>query len=130
MDSNKTVLIVDDDVYIRRILEIKLKTRGFTILTAPNGVEGLALLQEQRPDVLIVDINMPKLDGKELCLVSEPMKKAHPFLTIVITARINPEEKVWITKLQEILFMEKPFSPSRIVDAIEAYLHPKSKGNP
>lgn len=130
MDSNKTILVVDDDFHIRKVLEIKLKNRGFTILTAPNGLEGLALLQEQRPDVLIVDINMPKLDGKELCRMSEPMKKEHPFLTIVTTARINPDEGVWIAELQDMRFMEKPFSPSQVVDTIEAYFNYKDKEVP
>jgi DNA-binding response OmpR family regulator len=125
LDNNKTILIVDDDFHIRKVLEIKLKNRGFTILTAPNGLEGLALLQEQRPNVLIVDINMPKLDGKELCIMSEPMKKEHPFLTIVTTARINPDEGAWMAELQDIRFMEKPFSPSHIVDTIEAYFKDK-----
>ena len=130
MDNCKTVLIVDDDFFIRKVLEIKLKNRGYAILTAPNGLEGLERLQEQHPDVLIVDINMPKLDGKELCMMSEPLKKEHPFLTIVTTARINPEEEAWMAKLQDMRFMEKPFSPSKIVDAIEEHFQRKSKGNP
>jgi len=120
--ENKTVLVIDDESYIRRVLELKLKNRGYHVLSATNGEDGLALIESQHPDVVITDIMMPKMDGKTLCEKANPLKQDRPFLTIVVTARINPDEGLWIGQMQDTLLMEKPFSPTKIVDAIEAYL--------
>jgi len=121
LDKKKTILIIDDDVHIRRILEIKIKHNGYDTLTAKNGKQGLEIIQNQEPDAVISDLNMPRLDGKELCLLTNPIKKDRPFLTIIITARINPFEQKWIDEMQDTLFMEKPFSPSKIIDALAKY---------
>lgn len=120
--KNKKILIIDDEAYIRRVLELKLKNRGYQVLTAVNGEEGLALIKDQQPDVVVSDIMMPKLDGKTLCEKTDPMKKKRPFLTIMITARINPAERDWIAQMQDTLFMEKPFSPNKVLDYVEKYL--------
>ena len=122
MLKNKKILIIDDEAYIRRVLELKLKNRGFQVLTAVNGEEGLALIKDQQPDVVVSDIMMPKLDGKTLCEKVNPMKKKRPFLTIMITARINPAERDWISNMQDTMFMEKPFSPNKVLDTVEKYL--------
>ena len=120
--TSKSVLIVDDDTHIRRVLEVKLKRHGFQVLMASNGKAALDLIREKAPDVMITDINMPIMDGKTLCIESDPLKKNKPFLTIVITARINPVEKIWVEKLQDTILMEKPFSPMEIVNVIVSYL--------
>ena len=125
MEKIKKILIIDDEAYIRRVLELKLKNRGFQVLSASDGEEGLAAIEAQQPDVVISDIMMPKLDGETLCKKVNHIKQKRPFLTIIVTARINPEEQDWIAQMQDTLFMEKPFSPARIVDAIEKYF-----GNP
>ncbi len=121
MDKKKTVLIIDDDIHIRRILEIKIKHQGYNTLTAKNGKQGLEVIQSQKPDAVISDLNMPKLDGEALCKLTNPIKKDRPFLTIIITARINPQEQQWIDEMIDTRFMEKPFSPSKIVDALAEY---------
>ncbi|MBC8440903.1 MAG: response regulator [Deltaproteobacteria bacterium] len=121
MDKNKTILIIDDDLHIRRILEIKIRNSGYDILTAKNGKQGLEIIQNQKPDAVISDLNMPRLDGKELCIMTNPLKKDHPFLTIIITGRINPNEQKWINEMQDTLFMEKPFSPSKIIEVLTRY---------
>jgi DNA-binding response OmpR family regulator len=120
--TSKSVLIVDDDTHIRRVLEVKLKRHGFQVWMAANGKTALDQIREQAPDVVITDINMPIMDGKTLCIESDPLKKAKSFLTIVITARINPDEKNWVKKMQDTVLMEKPFSPMEIVTVIESYL--------
>ena len=125
MAENKTVLVVDDESYIRRVLELKLKNKGYHVLSATNGEEGLALIEEQHPEVVITDIMMPKMDGKTLCEKTNGLKQDRPFLTIVVTARINPDEGLWIKQLQDTQLMEKPFSPTKIVEAIERYLGTK-----
>ena len=128
MDKKKTILIVDDDIHIRRVLEIKIKHSGYNTLTARNGKEGLEIINTQKPDAVISDLNMPRLDGKELCQLTNPIKKEHPFLTIIITARINPYEQRWIDEMQDTIFMEKPFSPSKIIDTLELYFEKTGPG--
>ena len=121
MAKNKKILIIDDEAYIRRVLELKLTNKGYQVLTAVNGEEGLAAIEAQQPDAVVSDIMMPKLDGKSLCEKTNSIKKKRPFLTIIVTARINPEERDWIAEMQDTMFMEKPFSPNKIVESIEKY---------
>ena len=118
----KSVLIVDDDAYIRRVLEVKLKKHGFEIFMAKNGQMALDLIIEKRPDVVVTDINMPVMDGKTLCMKTNPLKEERPFLTIIVTARIDPEDKLWVKNMQYTLLMEKPFSPMEILHTIQAYV--------
>jgi CheY-like chemotaxis protein len=65
---------------------------------------------------------MPIMNGKTLVEKTNGLKKDRAFLTIIITARINPEDRDWIDNMQDTLFMEKPFSPARIADVVEKYI--------
>lgn len=121
MEKNKKILVVDDEAPIRRVLELKLRSRGYDVLTAVNGEEGLRLIESEKPDAVITDINMPKIDGKKLCEITDPLKRERPFLTIILTARILPEDRQWIAEMQNTLFMEKPFSPNRLLESIDQY---------
>ena len=122
MEANKKVLIVDDEAPIRRVLEFKLKNKGYRVLIAKNGAQGLELIKTQQPNAVITDIMMPEMDGKQLCEQSNALKKERPFLTIVVTCRIAQDEQQWINQMQDTLFMEKPFSPARLVECIDQYL--------
>ena len=122
MEANKKVLIVDDEAPIRRVLEFKLKNKGYQVLIAENGVQGLELIKAHQPDAVITDIMMPEMDGQQLCEQTNGMKQERPFLTIVVTCRIAQDEQQWINQLQDTLFMEKPFSPARLVECIDQYL--------
>jgi DNA-binding response OmpR family regulator len=122
LENNNKILVIDDEAHIRRVLEIKLKKQGYQVMMAKNGEEGFEIIQKQKPDIVISDINMPLMDGKALCEKTNGLKKDRPFLTIIITARINPEDRYWIDNMQDTLFMEKPFSPARIVEAVERYI--------
>ena len=122
MKSNKKVLVIDDEAHIRRIIEVKLKRQGYQIILAKNGKEGLDIIQTQKPDVVISDLMMPVMDGKTLCEKTNDLKKERPFLTIMITARIMPNEREWIDKMTDTLFIEKPFSPKEILERVEQYL--------
>ena len=109
MENNKSVLVIDDEAHIRRVIEVKFKNQGYQVTTATNGEEGLELIESQKPDVVITDIMMPKLDGKALCERVNALKKERPFLTIVMTCRISPAEQDWIDEMQDTMFVEKPF---------------------
>jgi FixJ family two-component response regulator len=72
--------------------------------------------------VVITDIMMPKLDGKALCEQTDHLKEEWPFLTIVVTCRISPDEHSWIEGMRDTLFMEKPFSPSKLIECVDQYI--------
>jgi CheY-like chemotaxis protein len=127
LGSNKKVLVIDDEPHIRRVIELKFKKSGYDVFTAANGVEGLNVINNLKPDVVISDINMPKLDGKTLCEMTDDLKKERPFLTIIITARISPDEENWISKMRHTIFMEKPFSPARLLESVDQYLEKQEK---
>jgi CheY-like chemotaxis protein len=122
LEIDKKVLIVEDEAPIRRVLEFKLKNSGYRVLIAKNGVQGLELIKTQQPDAVITDIMMPEMDGRQLCEQSNMFKEKRPFLTIVVTCRIAQDEQQWINQMQDTLFMEKPFSPARLVECIDQYL--------
>jgi putative two-component system response regulator len=121
LENNKSVLVIDDEAHIRRVIELKLKNYGYRVSTATNGEEGLELIKAHEPDVVITDIMMPNLDGKALCERVNALKKERPFLTIVMTCRISPTEQEWIDRMQDTVFMEKPFSLSTILKCVEQY---------
>ena len=121
MNKNKKVLIIDDEPYIRRVLELKLKKQGYQIFSAKNGEEGLSCFKTEQPDVVITDINMPKMDGKVFCEMTNEFKKKRSFLTIIVTCSVPLDGLQWVDKMQETRFFEKPFSPSKLLDCIDEY---------
>jgi DNA-binding response OmpR family regulator len=121
LGNNKKILVIDDDAQIRRVVELKLKNRGYEVLMAMNGQEGVSLIKSQQPDAVVTDILMPKLDGQTLCKQTNPLKKQRPFLTIVMTNRISPDDRNWVKDMQDTELMEKPFSPTRLLGCIDEY---------
>ena len=121
MVKHKRVLVIDDEAPIRRVIELKLKNGGYDVLAAKNGWEGLQLMESEKPDAVITDINMPLLDGKQICELTNHWKQERPFLTIIMTARIMPDERQWIEAMQDTVFMEKPFSPSHLLENVDHY---------
>jgi DNA-binding response OmpR family regulator len=117
----KVVLIIDDDVYIRRVIELKLRRNGYRVVTAENGAEGINLIHSLKPDVVITDLNMPGMDGETVCRMANPLKKERGFLTIVLSARIRSEDRTWLAEMDNTQFIEKPFSPSRLLAAVNQY---------
>lgn len=92
-EDAKVILVADDDPFMRRLIEIVLRKGNpkLQILQAANGVEALALVQHQRPDVAIVDVVMPKMNGEEL---SRRLKELYPGLPILIVTGVdNPESR-------------------------------------
>jgi DNA-binding response OmpR family regulator len=119
--TGRTVLVIDDEVHVRRVVELKFRNAGYRVIGADNGEDGLRLVQSEQPDAVISDIMMPGLDGKTLCTTTDHLKAVRPFLTVVITGRISADEQEWINRMRETVFMEKPFSPSRLLGCVDNY---------
>lgn len=122
MKKTTKVLIVDDEAYIRRVLELKLKNKGYEVFTAVDGTDGLEKFNLCKPDVVITDIKMPGVDGQALCEYINSSTNNKPYLIIVITCSVSDSNMRWINNMVDTLIMEKPFSPSRVLEAIEDYI--------
>jgi DNA-binding response OmpR family regulator len=120
--KKKKILVIDDEAYIRRVLELKLKKRGFQVITATNGEEGLKYFKKHHPHVVITDIKMPKIDGRGFCEQTNVLKQKRPFLTIVISCSLGGEELKWLEKMDQTIFFEKPFSPTKLLDYIDSHM--------
>jgi OmpR family response regulator RpaB len=119
--NNKRVLVIDDDAHIRRVVELKLRQQGYDVIMAMDGEEGLQAIELEQPDAVVTDILMPRLDGEALCNRMNHLKKQSPFLTVVMTNRISPDDRKWVRELQDTELIEKPFSLTRLVSCIDQY---------
>ena len=108
--KNTKILIVDDEAYIRRVLELKLKNRGYEVITAINGIEGLEKFDLHHPDVVITDIKMPEMDGQAFCEQIKKSDEEKPYLIIVVTCSASESNLQWIKNNRDTLLLEKPFS--------------------
>jgi two-component system chemotaxis response regulator CheY len=114
----KTVLTVDDSRTMRDMLRMALIDAGFDVVQAEDGVEGLEVLQGTRPDVIITDINMPRMDGYGFMqgVRSDAQNRAIPIL--VLTTESSPEKKLRARDAGATGWNVKPFDPQKLVDAI------------
>jgi CheY-like chemotaxis protein len=117
----KKVLIVDDEPHIVRVLKLKLENAGYEVLTAVNGIDGLEKFLKEKPAVVITDINMPHVDGQELYEMMEQYKNKDPYFVIVVTSSVDGDIHRWAKEMSNIHFVEKPFSPSNMLNLINEY---------
>jgi two-component system KDP operon response regulator KdpE len=113
----KCVLIVDDDERIIRFLRLKLKATGYEVITAGNGQEGLRLAESVSPDIMVLDLLMPGMDGFE---VLRRLRSGSNLPVIVLTARADASEEALGLGASD--FMAKPFNPDELVRKIQALL--------
>jgi len=112
-----SVLIVDDEERILNFLKTKLKTTGFDVITAGNGVEALERVREQKPDLVVMDVIMPKMDG------FQTLKELRSFTTvpvIMLSARGDDSDRIKGLGLGADDYLPKPFNPDELVARIWA----------
>ena len=116
-----TILVVDDEVTILDSLSGILSDEGFEVLTASNGYEALKIIEEESPDLVLLDIWMPGIDGIETL---GEIKRTNPFLQVVIISGHGTiETAVKATKLGAYDFIEKPLSIEKVVVTINNALN-------
>ena len=113
------VLIVDDNKQIISILEAYAKKKGYQTVIAVDGQEALAVFERERPDIILLDVMMPKIDGFEVCRV---IRKTSNVPIIMITARGEDFEKIMGLEIGADDYIVKPFSPGEIMARIKAIL--------
>ena len=116
------VLVADDEFYIQNILAMKLGQAGYDVVVAQDGQEALERAIEDRPDLVISDYHMPRLNGIELCHRLEENPRTAGIPAILLTSRDFEITAVDLTGTSIRLLEGKPFSPRRIVAAVAELL--------
>ena len=118
MDKGK-ILVVDDEVYILHILEFSLGAEGFQVITANNGELAVERAIQEQPDLIVLDIMMPVLDGYETCRRLKRQAETKDIPVILLTAKGREADKRLGYEVGAIDYIIKPFSPGRLIGRIE-----------
>lgn len=114
----KRILTVDDSMSMRMLLKTSLTKQGFHIETADDGEHGLARMSELGPDLLITDINMPKMDGFELIEAVRALPEFRGIPILVLSTEFSDEKKARARSAGATGWITKPFDPDKLVSAI------------
>ena len=125
--KKSTVLVIDDDIRIRELLRLYLEQAGFSVIEAENGLVGMLLYQQCPPDLIILDIMMPVLDGLETC---RQIRKMGSTPIILLTARAEDESKLLGFETGADDYVSKPFAPAEVVARVQAILRRISPSDP
>jgi twitching motility two-component system response regulator PilG len=122
--KGKTILVVDDSATVRKLIAGKLEKSGHNVICAIDGVEALARIDEGMPDLVLLDITMPRMDGYEVCkqIRANPLGKDLP--VVMISGKDGFFDKVRGRMAGTTGYVTKPFGPETLMKALETYLIP------
>jgi len=114
-----TILVVDDDPHIRAVIGFALQKAGFATVEAENGEQALAQFHELRPDLVVLDIVMPELDGTEVC---KALRRVSTVPIVFLSSRDDEVDRILGLELGGDDYMTKPFSPRELTARVKAIL--------
>jgi two-component system alkaline phosphatase synthesis response regulator PhoP len=115
----KTILVVDDELKITRLLRDYLQQAGFRVVTATDGPAALTVARAERPDMIVLDLGLPGLDGLD---VTRTLRKSSDVPIIMLTARAEEADRIVGLELGADDYLVKPFSPKELVARVRAVL--------
>ncbi|MGY8649090.1 MAG: response regulator transcription factor RpaB [Verrucomicrobiales bacterium] len=122
--NKEKVLVVDDEASIRRILDTRLSMIGYSVITASDGEEALSLFRKETPNLVILDVMMPKLDGYGVC---QEIRKTSDVPIIMLTALGDVADRITGLELGADDYVIKPFSPKELEARIRSVLRRSEK---
>ncbi len=123
---SQKILVVDDEPDIVRLVRAYLERAGFAVVTAGEGGEALAVFRHERPNLVVLDLNLPGMDGLDVC---RGMRRDSDVPIIMLTARLEETDRLIGLELGADDYVVKPFSPREIVARVRAVLR-RAEGTP
>ncbi|MCT4621346.1 MAG: response regulator transcription factor [Marinisporobacter sp.] len=120
--GKKTVLVVDDEQHIIELIQFNLESHGYEVITSENGEDAIAVAEEKMPDVIILDLMLPGIDGFEACKRIRSNEKTRKIPIIMLTAKGEEMDKVLGLELGADDYLTKPFSVRELIARIKAVL--------
>ncbi|SKA98991.1 DNA-binding response regulator, OmpR family, contains REC and winged-helix (wHTH) domain [Caloramator quimbayensis] len=119
MDNNYNILIADDEIKILEIVDLYLSKEGYTVYKAKNGEEALHIFENEKIDLVILDLMMPKLSGEEVCM---KIRQTCDVPIIMLTAKSEVDDKLLGLSIGADDYVTKPFSARELVGRVHAML--------
>lgn len=123
--SNTTILVVDDSVTVRKVTSRFLERQGFNVVLAKDGIDALEILQEMTPDLMLLDIEMPRMDGFEVATQVRHNGRLQHLPIIMITSRTGEKHRERAFEIGVNDYMGKPFQENQLLDKIQSLLDEK-----
>ncbi len=118
-EQSKKILIVDDEAHIRRLIEFTLKKGGFKMLVATNGREAINLATSDSPDLIIMDVLMPEMDGVEALDLLKQDARTSSIPVILLTGIGQSTTRREVEEKGTATYLAKPFSPNKLLREVE-----------
>ena len=127
-DAKRSILIVDDEEDVLELLQLVFESNGFVVRTAQSGKAAVTSAYEQPPDVIILDVMMPEMDGWQVLKTLKNDERTQQVPVVMLSARAERRDKM--IGLQEGAegYLSKPFSPAEVVREIQALLGTSTEG--
>ena len=122
MDTDLCVLIVDDDEDIRLLCRLHLERRGYRVTQAADGAEALEVARADRPDLILLDVMMPVMDGWECLAALKADASLRSVPVFIVTGKTQREDQEHAMSSGAVAFVPKPFNPAELVALIGARL--------
>lgn len=120
--SKKRILLVEDEEDLRKMLKFRLEGLNYDVAEAADGLEGLNKARTSKPDLIIMDLMLPKMDGYKVCGLLKPDARFSKIPIIMFTARAQENDKEMAKEVGADAYITKPFEPEVLVGKIEELL--------
>ncbi|MDP8212756.1 MAG: response regulator [Candidatus Zapsychrus exili] len=115
----KKILIVDDEPEIISMVELRLQAAGYEVITASDGQEGLDKAKEELPDLVILDVMMPKMDGYKVCGLLKADTRFHNIPIVMFTAKAQQEDQEMSEEVGANAYINKPFNSEELLGTLK-----------
>ncbi len=122
MDAKKTIMVVDDNPDIVTIVKTILEGKGYTVQSAYSGLEVFTRLEEQKPDLIVLDVMLPQMDGLEVLTRLKGTPDTSSIPVILLTAKVQYEDVLGGYKLGADYYITKPFTSTQLINGINLLL--------
>jgi two-component system phosphate regulon response regulator PhoB len=125
--AKKSVLVIEDDADIRELARYNLAREGYDVIEAPSGEEAVKLAQKQNPDIILLDLMLPGIDGLEVCRLIRADAKASGIPIVMLTAKSEESDIISGLEVGADDYITKPFSPRVLIARVRAVLRRTSQ---
>lgn len=129
MDEKKRILLVDDEEDIASLVKMRLEIEDFDVITAFDGQQALDMARTEKPDLIILDVMLPKMDGYKVCRMLKYDQNYHHIPIILFTAKAQDKDVETGYDTGADAYIIKPFDPDSLLEKVRELLHKKAGPN-